>query len=145
MLKSPNDKMPSINIIYIAKNRLSVAVSKLPPLYQLKQPPPTPLQSETNLYKVDIYLCTHLSIKGGVRKGVFHHRQKISKCLNGISTRQLELLLWRAGPTALHLQDCLIFIQLNYVQISKGIQVLPPYVKLPCHMVAPGIPFPLNQ
>ena len=33
-----------------------------------------------------------------------------------ISTRQLELLLWRAGPTAQHMQDFpIFFIQLNYV------------------------------
>ena len=38
----------------------------------------------------------------------------------------------RYGPTAKHLQDCLIFfIQLTYVH------------KLPCHKVAPRIPLPL--
>ena len=30
---------------------------------------------------------------------------KFPNCLCGISTRQLELLLWRAGPTAQHMQD----------------------------------------
>ena len=42
------------------------------------------------------------------------------------------------GPTAQHLQDCLIFfIQLNYVHKTKPNKVLPPYVKLPM------IPLPL--
>ena len=41
---------------------------------------------------------------------------KFPNCLWSISTRQLELLLWRAGLTAQHMQDSLIFfIQLNYV------------------------------
>ena len=34
---------------------------------------------------------------------------KFPNCLCGINTRQLELLLWRAGPTAQHMQDCPIF------------------------------------
>ena len=45
---------------------------------------------------------------------------KFPNCLCGISTRQLELLLWRAGPTAQHTQDSRIFfIQLNYVYNRK--------------------------
>ena len=37
-------------------------------------------------------------------------------CLCSISTRHLELLLWRAGPTAQHMQDSpILFIQLKYV------------------------------
>ena len=41
---------------------------------------------------------------------------KFPNCLHGISTRQLELLLCTAGPTAQHMQDCPIsYIQLNYV------------------------------
>ena len=41
---------------------------------------------------------------------------KFPNCLCSISTRQLELLLWRAGPTAQHMQDFpIFFIQLNYV------------------------------
>ena len=56
---------------------------------------------------------------------------KFPNCLCSISPRQLELLLWRAGPTEQHLQDCvLFFIQLNYVHKSKN-KVLPPYFKLP--------------
>ena len=40
---------------------------------------------------------------------------KFPNCLCSISTRQLELLLWRAGPTAQHMQDSpIFFIQLNY-------------------------------
>ena len=40
---------------------------------------------------------------------------KFPNCLCGISTRQLELLLWRAGLTAQHVQDSpIFFIQLNY-------------------------------
>ena len=45
---------------------------------------------------------------------------KFPNCLCSISTRQLELLLWRAGPTAQHMQDSQIFfIQLNYVYNRK--------------------------
>ena len=45
---------------------------------------------------------------------------KFPNCLCGISTRQLELLLWRAGPTAEHTQDSpIFFIQLNYVYNRK--------------------------
>ena len=41
---------------------------------------------------------------------------KFPNCLCSISTRQLELLLWTAGPTAQHMQDFpIFFIQLNYV------------------------------
>ena len=48
------------------------------------------------------------------------------------------------GPKVQHSQDCLIFfIWLNYVRKLKN-KVLPPYVKLPCHKVAPGIPLPLS-
>ena len=63
----------------------------------------------------------------------FLTQEEISQCLCGISTRQLELLLWRAGPTAQHLQYYLIFfIQLNYVYIKiQQNKVPPPYVKLP--------------
>ena len=43
------------------------------------------------------------------------------------------------GPTAQHSQDCQMFIQLNYVHKLKQNNVLPPYVKLPCHKVVPGI------
>ena len=57
---------------------------------------------------------------------------------------QLELLLCKAGLTAQDLQYCpIVFIQLNYVHTLKQNKVLPPYVKLPGHKVAPGIPFPL--
>ena len=66
--------------------------------------------------------------------------------LCSISTRQLELLLWRAEMTAKHLQDYpVLFIQLNDVYKSKQNKVLPPYVRLPFHKVAPGILLPLNQ
>ena len=47
--------------------------------------------------------------------------------------------------TAQHLQDCPIFVQLNYVNELKQNKVLALYVKFPCHKVAPGIPLPLNQ
>ena len=68
---------------------------------------------------------------------------KFPNCLCSISTRQLELLLWRAGPAAQHIQDCpIFFIQLNYVH--NQYKVLPPYVKLPCHKVASRILLPLN-
>ena len=41
---------------------------------------------------------------------------KFPNCLCSISTRQLELLLWRAGLTAQHMQDFpIFFIQLKYV------------------------------
>ena len=73
---------------------------------------------------------------------------KFPNWLCGIKGRQLELMFWTAGLTSQHLQDCLIFfIQLNYVHKSKQNKVLPPYIKLPCHKVAPGIPlpFPLIQ
>ena len=47
------------------------------------------------------------------------------------------------GPTAQCSQDCpIIFMHLKYVYKSKQNQVLPPYVKLPCHKVASGIPLP---
>ena len=65
----------------------------------------------------------------------FYVITKFPNCLSGISTRQLELLLWRAGPTAQHMPDSPIFlIQLNYVHNNKN-QVLPPYDKFPCHKV----------
>ena len=71
-------------------------------------------------------------------------RTKFPNCLCSISTRQLELLLRRAGLTAQHLQDCpTFFIQLNYVHKSKKNKVQPLYVKLPCHKVALGIPLSL--
>ena len=42
-------------------------------------------------------------------------QQKFPNCLCSISTRQLELLLWRAGHTAQHMQDSpIFFLQLNY-------------------------------
>ena len=45
---------------------------------------------------------------------------KFPTYLCSISTRQLELLLWRTGPTVQHLQDYLIFsIQMNYVNKIK--------------------------
>ena len=48
---------------------------------------------------------------------------KFPNCLCGISTRQLELLLWRTGLTAQHIQDCpIFFIQLNYVHNNKEIR-----------------------
>ena len=73
-------------------------------------------------------------------------RTKFPNCPCGISTRQLELLFWRAGPIAQHSQDCpIFFIQLNYVHKTKQNKVLPPYVKLPCTKVAPGIPLPLPR
>ena len=57
-------------------------------------------------------------------------------CLCSISTRQLELLLWRAGLTAQHMQDSPIFlIQWYYVHNNKN-KVLPPYGKFPYHKVA---------
>ena len=73
---------------------------------------------------------------------------KLPNCLCGFSTRQLELLLWRAGPTAQHTPGCpIFFIQLNYVHNNKRIRnkVLPPYAELTCHKVALGIQLPLNQ
>ena len=49
------------------------------------------------------------------------------------------------GPTAQHSQDCPIFlIQLNCVHILKQNKVLPTYLQLPCHKMAPGIPLPHN-
>ena len=57
------------------------------------------------------------------------HCDKLPNCLCGISTRQLELLLWRArsdSPT--YSQVCTIFfIQLNNVNKFKN-NVLPPCV-----------------
>ena len=42
---------------------------------------------------------------------------KFPNCLCSISARQLELLLWRAGLTAQHMQDFpILFIQLNYAR-----------------------------
>ena len=49
------------------------------------------------------------------RLGTKAHARKFPNCLCSISTRQLELLLWRAGLTAQHRQDSPIFFkQLNY-------------------------------
>ena len=57
---------------------------------------------------------------------------KFPKYLCSISTRQLEILLWRAGPTAQYMQDCpIFFIQLNYVHNNQRNKVLLPHAKLP--------------
>ena len=65
-------------------------------------------------------------------------------CLCGIRTRQLELLLWRAGLTAQHMQySPVFFIQLNYVHNNKN-KVLPPYGKFPFHKVAQHWPCKAN-
>ena len=65
-----------------------------------------------------------------------HLVSKFPNCLCSISTRQLELLLWRSGPTAQHMQDSpIFFMQLNYVHNNKN-KVLPPYDKFPLHKVA---------
>ena len=37
------------------------------------------------------------------------HIQRFPNCMCGISTRQLELLLWRAGLTAVGTQDCYVY------------------------------------
>ena len=53
-------------------------------------------------------------------RGSGQQKMKFSNCLCSISTRQLELLLWKAGLTAQHLQDCPIFLlELSYVHKSK--------------------------
>ena len=66
--------------------------------------------------------------------------------LSVITTRQLWLLLWRPSLTSQHLQDWpIFFIKLNCVHKLKQNKVLAPYVKLPCHKMAPWIPLPLNQ
>ena len=75
---------------------------------------------------------------------IFYKNVEFPNCLCSSSTRKLELLLWGAGPTAQHSQDCPIFFKkLNYVHRSKQNTVWAPYVKLPYHKVAPGIPLPL--
>ena len=48
---------------------------------------------------------------------------KFLNCLYSISTKQFELLLWRAGLTAQHTQGGpIFFIQLNYVHNNKEIR-----------------------
>ena len=55
-------------------------------------------------------------MNGHIQNSTLQKQVKFPNCLCSISTRQLELLLWTAGPTAQHTQDSpIFFIQLNYV------------------------------
>ena len=67
--------------------------------------------------------------------------RKFANCLYSTSTRQLELLLWIAGPTAQHMQDCpIFFIQLNYVH-KKDIRCCHLMLNFPATRWKPGFHF----
>ena len=76
--------------------------------------------------------CFHVTMNKGWSRHGESGGHKFPNCLCSISTRQLELLLWRAGLTAQHMQDSpIFFIQLNCVNKSEN-KVLPPYaISLP--------------
>ena len=69
-------------------------------------------------------------------QSMLERRHVFPNCLCGISTRQLELLLWKTRPDSqTYPQDCSIFfIQLNNVnKLKKGVPTL---CEFPSHKVA---------
>ena len=62
---------------------------------------------------------TNGAVAMGINKQATNMTIKFPIHLCGINTRQLELLLWRADPTAQHSQDFLIFFKLNHLYKLK--------------------------